>query len=29
MYIKTFFPKNTRSTNAREWGYKWGLHTQR
>ena len=28
-HIKTFFPKNTRSTNAHDWGYKWGRHTQR
>ena len=28
-HIKTFVPKNTRSTNAHDWGHKWGLHTQR
>ena len=28
-HIKTFFPKNTRSTNAHDWSYKWGRHTQR
>ena len=22
-HIKTFFPKNTRSSNAHDWGYKW------
>ena len=27
--IKTFFPKNTRSTNDHDWSYKWGHHTQR
>ena len=29
LHIKTFFPKNTRSTNAHDWGYKWGRHTRR
>ena len=28
-HIKTFFPKNTRSTNLHGWGYKWAQHTQR
>ena len=28
-HIKTFFPKNGRSTNALDWSYKWGHHTQR
>ena len=28
-HIKTLFPKNTRSTNAHDWGDKWGRHTQR
>ena len=28
-HIKTFFPKNARSTNVHDWGYKWGRHTQR
>ena len=28
-HIKTFFSKNTRSTNAHDWGYKWGCHTLR
>ena len=28
-HIKTFFPKNTRPTNAHGLGYRWGCHTQR
>ena len=28
-HIKTFFPKNTRSTNAHDWSHKWDRHTQR
>ena len=28
-HIKTNFPKNTRSTNAHDWRYKWGCYTQR
>ena len=27
--IKIFFPKNTRSTNAHDWSYKWVRHTQK
>ena len=26
-HIKPNFPKTTRSTNAHDWGYKWGCHT--
>ena len=28
-HIRTFFLKNTRSTNVHDRGYKWGRHTQR
>ena len=28
-HIKTFFPRNSRLTNADDWGHKWGRHTQR
>ena len=28
-HIKTFFLKNKISTNAHDWGYRWGCHTQR
>ena len=28
-YIERFFTKNKRSSNAHDWGYKWGRHTQR
>ena len=24
--MKTNFPKTTKSTNAHDWGYKWGCH---